>query len=415
MTNLKLNPGRIYKKYMKKSINEETAIDMIEEGLKSEEVRDELLRVALIRLFDLLKDPNDPKYFEFLKDYCISDEDLQVRKESIRLITKCVNAFDVLKFWLNNEEIIRDFFLTIYKSILNYLKNLISLERNKNGKDLRNSLIEILHFDNLENEEDLIDRITSYFTIKLFQKENFTKYLRSHQIYEDIDRDFKDLRKLRPDSFGYTQQENHITGIGFYHCHLTHIPEIITLLSKLKVLYLEQNNIIEVPNKIGRYSQITELYINNNDIDQNYDEEPKEIKLPDFNNFQNLEILELHSAGIGKEIPNSIGFLKELKRLVLSKNPQLESIPDDICYLYNLEYLNLNSCNIKRLPSNIGNLYNLKKLDLANNNLSSVPKLLNQLINLRELYVSSNDLNGYISEFWELEKKGVKIYKEPQK
>lgn len=114
--------------------------------------------------------------------------------------------------------------------------------------------------------------------------------------------------------------------------------------------------------------------------------------------------------------------LKELKELNLSdKQPPIQSIPDEISLLTNLEILHLNNNHLKSLPSciceltrlrelwsmygmfstlppEIGRLINLEKLDLSNNTLHCLPAEIGKLTELKILWLSYNNLTGLPEE-----------------
>ncbi|BFG15446.1 hypothetical protein CerSpe_017200 [Prunus speciosa] len=77
--------------------------------------------------------------------------------------------------------------------------------------------------------------------------------------------------------------------------------------------------------------------------------------------FKALRVLKLYSANI-KELPSSIGKLKQLR------------------------YLDISLTRIKSLPNSIGKLYNLQTLRATNSSLEEFPKDMQNLINLRHVY-----------------------------
>ena len=81
--------------------------------------------------------------------------------------------------------------------------------------------------------------------------------------------------------------------------------------------------------------------------------------------------------------------LKELKKLGLSSNKRLQTLPGGLCLLKELEELDLSNCGLVALPEEIGGLVMLKKLDLKGNPLQSLPGGLGSLKELEEL-----DLKG---------------------
>ncbi|PON84788.1 NB-ARC domain, LRR domain containing protein [Trema orientale] len=96
-----------------------------------------------------------------------------------------------------------------------------------------------------------------------------------------------------------------------------------------------------------------------------------------------LRVLYLFDDKI-RELPNSIGDLKYLKYLEL-RCCQLKEIAETVCNLYNLQTLILEYCfGLKRLPTNIGDLINLRYLFLPRF-LGEMPLQIGKLTSLHTL------------------------------
>jgi Leucine-rich repeat (LRR) protein len=90
-----------------------------------------------------------------------------------------------------------------------------------------------------------------------------------------------------------------------------------------------------------------------------------------------------------KSLPDGIGDLRSLTELYLYGSNCLETLPDSIGNLTNLEDFHC-SAHIKSLPDSIGNLKNLRKLDLHFSLIEKMPDSLGDLQSLTEL-----SLEGY--------------------
>ncbi|XP_068649722.1 putative disease resistance protein RGA3 [Aristolochia californica] len=113
----------------------------------------------------------------------------------------------------------------------------------------------------------------------------------------------------------------------------------------------------------------------------NFDEVLKQID----HSFEHLRVLYLHGKNSMGEIPESIGDLKHLRHLELHER-YIESFPDSICRLYNLQTLDLSGCNnFVELPRGIGSLINLRYLILRETILQMLPDSICKLKKLREI------------------------------
>ena len=103
--------------------------------------------------------------------------------------------------------------------------------------------------------------------------------------------------------------------------------------------------------------------------------------------MQNLEELNICGCDI-RHLPNSLRNLTALKKLDLSGNSNLKSLPEDTgSKLQNLEELDMSGCGLQQFPSSLSNLTALKKLSLSNNSdLKNLPEGIgSKLQNLEEL------------------------------
>jgi Leucine-rich repeat (LRR) protein len=100
--------------------------------------------------------------------------------------------------------------------------------------------------------------------------------------------------------------------------------------------------------------------------------------------LKNLKILSIKFSEL-KKLPEAIGELELLERLILSGN-QLENLPNSILNLKSLKLLSLKNNNYREIPTQLLKLHSLEKLNLKYNPLNQKPKLISNLKNLKYLY-----------------------------
>ena len=134
-------------------------------------------------------------------------------------------------------------------------------------------------------------------------------------------------------------------------------------------------------------------------------------KIPEFGeNMQRVLKLYLDGTAI-KEIPSSIGLLKNLKvlsfdgckGLSLFKSPAwydllpFYSMPksphpvglSSLLGLCSLTELNLRDCNLREIPDDIGCLFSLTEIDLSENSFVCLPDNIGHLCNLRKMMLEN--------------------------
>ena len=99
---------------------------------------------------------------------------------------------------------------------------------------------------------------------------------------------------------------------------------------------------------------------------------------------------EFYQARFFYEI-NDDGYVKSLS-MGGFEGELLQFIPEQICYLRDIEELDLSVNSIRAIPELIGNLTSLKYLDLTNNYIQNVPESLGELKSLRFLDLACNKI-----------------------
>ncbi|MFX1533705.1 MAG: leucine-rich repeat domain-containing protein [Promethearchaeota archaeon] len=116
--------------------------------------------------------------------------------------------------------------------------------------------------------------------------------------------------------------------------------------------------------------------------------------------LDNLQELWLYGNQLNS-LPESFGLLKNLKDLYLSSN-QLQSLPKSFGNLKKLDFLDLSHNQLSDLPEPICQLTNLQTLSLSANQLKSLPEKFGRLRNLKELFLRENQLRSLPESFGQL-------------
>ncbi|GMQ83021.1 MAG: hypothetical protein BMS9Abin05_2493 [Rhodothermia bacterium] len=165
--------------------------------------------------------------------------------------------------------------------------------------------------------------------------------------------------------------------------------EFLRPMVKLEILDLQRTAFIgPIPSWIGELSSLTELRILHL-----FRDEP----LPEgLARLSNLTVLDILGRG---PIPSWIGRLTNLKKLALHGGFE-GPIPDSIGYLGQLRVLDLYHAFLQgEIPSTLGNLVDLESLNLSRNYLSGpIPLSLGHLTKLDRLDLADNSLEGGIPD-----------------
>lgn len=195
------------------------------------------------------------------------------------------------------------------------------------------------------------------------------------------------------------------------------ISPSVSHLRSLKSLRLPINHISgKVPLELLHCSNIRVLNLSINRMTGD---------IPDLSPLKNLEILDLSGnlftgnfpswvgnlarlvkLGLGfnsfeeSEIPESIGNLKNLTWLYLTKSHLIGEIPESIFELKGLTTLDISRNNISGdFPKSITKLQNLTKIEFFLNSLTGeIPPEIGNLTHLQEIDISSNQLTGNLPQ-----------------
>ena len=177
------------------------------------------------------------------------------------------------------------------------------------------------------------------------------------------------------------------------------IPECIGDLVNLEFLDISMNDLTgTIPSTIGNLINLEYFYAYSPYTNPNEDERLSGPIPPEIGYLTNLKQLLLHSNQHTGEIPNSIGRLINLEKLSLMNNQLTGGIPNSITRLTNLKHLSLSENQLTgRIPVDIGNMTSLQKLYLHRNQFNGeIPYNIGNLSNLDRLYLYENQLSGKI-------------------
>uniref|UniRef100_A0A674D6J6 Leucine rich repeat containing 7 n=1 Tax=Salmo trutta TaxID=8032 RepID=A0A674D6J6_SALTR len=174
-------------------------------------------------------------------------------------------------------------------------------------------------------------------------------------------------------------------------CRLQQVPkEIFSFERTLEELYLDANQIEELPKQLFNCQALRKLSMPDNDLSN----------LPTtIASLVNLRELDISKNGI-QEFPDNIKCCKCLSVVEASVNP-IAKLPDGFTQLLNLTQLFLNDAFLEYLPypalrlwvlGSIHRLSQLERLDLGSNEFTELPEVLEQIHNLKELWMDNNSL-----------------------
>uniref|UniRef100_A0A3P9JPM6 Erbin n=1 Tax=Oryzias latipes TaxID=8090 RepID=A0A3P9JPM6_ORYLA len=176
-------------------------------------------------------------------------------------------------------------------------------------------------------------------------------------------------------------EEEVVTSLDYSHCSLETVPkEIFSFEKTLQELYLDANQIEELPKQLFNCQLLNRLSVPDNDL----------AVLPAaIANLINLRELDVSKNGI-QEFPDSIKNCKGLTIVEASVN-RMPKLPEGFTLLLNLTQLYLNDGYLEFLPASFGRLAKLQILELRENQLQNLPKSMQKLTQLERLDLGSNE------------------------
>ncbi|KAL2628968.1 hypothetical protein R1flu_013654 [Riccia fluitans] len=193
-----------------------------------------------------------------------------------------------------------------------------------------------------------------------------------------------------PDSFGNL---DNLKELKLRDCHnRERLPDSICRLRELHMMeLLNCRNLEKLPIDIGCLENIQSLIIKNAWEAWESRGHGKLQSLPDsLGNLPNLQRLSVENTDV-KELPSSIGDLQCLEHLTVS-NKQLQELPASLGRLEKLQVLEVSFSDLKELPASIGDLESLEWLTVCSTRLQGLPSRLGDLRGLKSLIVRSEAL-----------------------
>uniref|UniRef100_A0A8C2XV34 PDZ domain-containing protein n=1 Tax=Capra hircus TaxID=9925 RepID=A0A8C2XV34_CAPHI len=189
-------------------------------------------------------------------------------------------------------------------------------------------------------------------------------------------------------------EEETVTTLDYSHCSLEQVPkEIFTFEKTLEELYLDANQIEELPKQLFNCQSLHKLSLPDNDLTA------LPASIANLINLRELDLLNLTQLYLNDAflefLPANFGRLTKLQILELREN-QLKMLPKTMNRLTQLERLDLGSNEFTEVISFflnlqfIGSLKQLTYLDISKNNIEMVEEGISGCENLQDLLLSSS-------------------------
>ena len=192
-----------------------------------------------------------------------------------------------------------------------------------------------------------------------------------------------------PHSFGNLSS---LMFLGVYGGELKHLPAHLGRNHrKLRHLSVVDNQLSAIPESIGNLHRLIRLIIVKN---------PLKILPHSLGNLENLVYLAVFNNRL-IALPTTIGNLRNLAFLHAWNN-RLHALPDTIGSLQQLIELSVFNNQLRLLPEAIGDLHTLVYLSVQNNHLTTLPNRMGNLKRLRSLYAWNNSIKSLPENFGDL-------------
>lgn len=245
--------------------------------------------------------------------------------------------------------------------------------------------------DNAKSQNEIIDRFNSSLVRDTLKAGVLGDSLfKSGKYEEGIDKFRIVLRFLKQKKRNSTNLYSLIDGYN----HAINVFKKISIekekqpINTIKKIYLENYQLIIIPNEILKYKYIEDVDFGKNKLLFF----PKNIL-----QLENINTIKLQNNKI-KSIPKEISKAKNILNLNLDNNFIYE-LPKEIGELKNLKYLSLVSNKISALPKSIINLDKLEVLALSENDLFILPENILKLKSLKKLYLNNCKISSLPKNF----------------
>uniref|UniRef100_A0A8C9XYY1 Erbin n=1 Tax=Sander lucioperca TaxID=283035 RepID=A0A8C9XYY1_SANLU len=200
-------------------------------------------------------------------------------------------------------------------------------------------------------------------------------------------------------------EEEAVTSLDYSHCSLETVPkEIFSFEKTLQELYLDANQIEELPKQLFNCQLLHRLSMPDNDLTVLPTAIANLINLRELDvsknsiqefpeNIKNCKVLAIVEASVNpiSKLPDGFTQLLSLTQLYLN-DAFLEFLPASFGRLTKLQILELRENQLKMLPKSMQKLTQLERLDLGSNEFTEVPEVLEQLTGIKELWIDGNRL-----------------------